>query len=54
MLEILDKDIDNTDVIPDAIFTAHVHNYQRFTRIHNGDKKVPYIVAGAGEYWYLH
>jgi acid phosphatase type 7 len=54
MLELLDNAIDNTGVIPDAVFTAHVHNYQRFTRIHKGNKKVPYIVAGAGGYWHLH
>jgi acid phosphatase type 7 len=54
MLALLDNAINHTDVIPDAIFTAHVHNYQRFTRIHKGDKKVPYIVAGAGGYWHLH
>jgi hypothetical protein len=54
MLELLDNAIDNTGIIPDAVFTAHVHNYQRFTRIHRSNKKVPYIVAGAGGYWHLH
>jgi acid phosphatase type 7 len=53
MLQLLDNAIDNTGVIPDAVFTAHVHNYQRFTRTHK-NKKVPYIVAGAGGYWHLH
>jgi hypothetical protein len=55
MLELLDNAIDNTGIVPDAVFTAHVHNYQRFTRIHKkNNKKVPYIVAGAGGYWHLH
>jgi 3',5'-cyclic AMP phosphodiesterase CpdA len=54
MLQLLDNAIDNTGIIPDAVFTAHVHNYQRFTRIHKKNKKVPYIVAGAGGYWHLH
>jgi hypothetical protein len=54
MLHLLDNAIENTGVTPDAVFTAHVHNYQRFTRIHKNNKKVPYIVAGAGGYWHLH
>jgi len=37
----------------DVVFTAHVHNYQRFTRVANG-RQVPYIVAGAGGYHNLH
>jgi 3',5'-cyclic AMP phosphodiesterase CpdA len=39
--------------VPDAVLTAHVHNYQRFTRTMQG-RQVPYIVAGAGGYWHLH
>jgi acid phosphatase type 7 len=53
MLQLLDNAIDNTRIIPDAVFTAHVHNYQRFTRTHK-NKEVQYIVAGAGGYWHLH
>ena len=58
MLDLLDNAIEKTNVIPDAVFTAHVHNYQRFTRtyssnINNPDgenkKKVPFIVAGSGD-----
>lgn len=37
----------------DAVFTAHVHNYQRFTR-RVGERDVPYLVAGAGGYHNLH
>jgi acid phosphatase type 7 len=35
--------------LPDAVFTGHAHNYQRFERRH-GDRSVPYVVAGAGGY----
>jgi 3',5'-cyclic AMP phosphodiesterase CpdA len=32
---------------PDAVFSGHVHSYQRFTRRIAG-KDIPYVVAGAG------
>ena len=35
MLELLDKAFANTNVIPDVVFSAHVHNYQRFTRTYS-------------------
>lgn len=54
MLDLLDNAFDKTGVLPDAVLTGHVHNYQRFTRTHSNGKKVPYIVAGAGGYWHLH
>lgn len=54
MLDLLDNAFANSRRIPDAVFTAHVHNYQRFTRTHANEKKIPYIVAGAGGYWNLH
>lgn len=38
---------------PDAVFSAHAHNYQRFTRLHNG-RGVPYVVAGSGGFHELH
>jgi len=38
---------------PDVVLTAHVHNYQRFTRTLEG-KPLTYLVAGAGGYWHLH
>jgi hypothetical protein len=40
-------------ITPDLILTAHVHNYQRFTRKF-GKTDVPYLVAGAGGYFHLH
>jgi 3',5'-cyclic AMP phosphodiesterase CpdA len=38
---------------PDAVFSAHAHNYQRFTRIYEG-REIPYVVAGSGGYDELH
>jgi hypothetical protein len=38
---------------PDAVFTGHAHNYQRFAR-RLGDREIPYIVAGAGGYHERH
>jgi hypothetical protein len=34
---------------PDAVFSGHVHNYQRFTREVDG-RQIPFVVAGAGGY----
>src|SRR5271165_1829895 len=34
---------------PDAVFSGHAHNYQRFTREVNGHQ-IPFVVAGAGGY----
>jgi hypothetical protein len=53
MGHILDEAVARSGRTPDAVFSGHVHNYQRFTRTQNG-KKVPYIVAGAGGYHNLH
>jgi hypothetical protein len=38
---------------PDAVFSAHAHNYQRFSRVHGG-RTIPYIVAGSGGFHELH
>jgi len=32
---------------PDAVFSGHVHNYERFTRT-VGNREIPYVIAGAG------
>jgi hypothetical protein len=53
MGEILDHAMTKTGRKPDLVLTAHVHNYQRFTRQLDG-VSIPYIVAGAGGYWHLH
>jgi hypothetical protein len=39
--------------VPDAVFTGHAHNYQRFAR-RVGECPIPYIVAGAGGYYDRH
>lgn len=53
ILNTLDTSFQESGRIADIVLTAHVHNYQRFTR-RLGDQQVPYIVAGAGGYWNLH
>jgi hypothetical protein len=39
---------------PDAVFSGHVHNYQRFTHAGGGGRQTPYLIAGAGGYHNLH
>ncbi|HXM57433.1 MAG TPA: metallophosphoesterase [Candidatus Dormibacteraeota bacterium] len=53
MHDLLDGVAQEADRLPDAVLTAHVHNYQRFTRQWSG-QQVPFIVAGAGGYHNLH
>ncbi|WP_166333733.1 metallophosphoesterase family protein [Sphingobacterium chungjuense] len=53
MIELLDEAFQEIDILPDAVFSGHVHNYQRFVK-HYPTKDVPYIVAGAGGYADLH
>ena len=45
----IEQAIQVTNRIPDAVFSGHVHSYQRFTRETQG-RQVPYVVAGAGGY----
>ena len=47
MSQSLDDIFKKTGVIPDAVFSAHAHSYQRYTR-RIGGKQVPYIVIGTG------
>jgi hypothetical protein len=53
MHELLDEASQEAGRLPDVVLTAHVHNYQRFTRQWEG-REVPFIVAGAGGYHNLH
>lgn len=39
---------------PDAVFSGHVHDYQRFTYTAAEGRQVPHVVAGAGGYHNLH
>lgn len=38
---------------PDAVFSGHTHNYQRFSR-RVGDREIPYVVAGSGGFHERH
>jgi len=49
ILDAIDQATKAAGRVPDAVFTGHVHNYQRFTRTVNG-KQIPYVIAGAGGY----
>jgi hypothetical protein len=53
MHELVDGVVEEAGRLPDMVLTAHVHNYQRFTRKWGGSE-VPFIVAGAGGYHNLH
>jgi calcineurin-like phosphoesterase family protein len=54
MIDFLESAYQEAGVIPDMVFSGHVHNYQRFHKTYENDKVVPYIVAGAGGYAILH
>lgn len=45
----LDRAFKNSGRAADLVLSGHVHNYQRFER-KIGNKKIPYIIAGAGGY----
>lgn len=54
MIELLERIFAETGVRPDAVFSGHVHNYQRFTRNYESGRPVCFIVAGGGGYDELH
>jgi hypothetical protein len=43
----IDNICNETGVWPHAVLSAHAHNFQRFTRVHQS-MEIPYIVAGNG------
>jgi hypothetical protein len=47
MLADIDSACTASGVWPHAVFTGHVHNYERFTRTVNG-KQIAYVIAGCG------
>jgi Calcineurin-like phosphoesterase len=49
----LDRCFAQAKRVPDAVFGAHAHNYQRFTRRIDG-RSIPYVVAGAGGFHERH
>ncbi len=53
MLAQIDQICVDTKVWPHAVLSAHAHNYQRFTRVHQG-MEIPYIIAGNGGHAVAH
>lgn len=51
--EVLDGCFERAGRAPDAVLSAHAHNYQRFSRTHRG-RTIPYVVAGSGGFPELH
>jgi acid phosphatase type 7 len=51
--EALDTCFERAGRVPDAVFGAHCHNYQRFTRRVAG-REIPYVVAGGGGFHERH
>ncbi|HET6327277.1 MAG TPA: metallophosphoesterase [Planctomycetaceae bacterium] len=49
ILAALDRAIEVSGHYPDAVFSGHVHNYQRFTREEAG-RQIPFVIAGNGGY----
>jgi hypothetical protein len=47
MSQSIDEICNSTGVFPDAFFSGHAHNYQRYTR-RIGGKQIPYYVLGTG------
>jgi hypothetical protein len=54
MKQVLEDAFRKANRIPEMVFAGHVHNYQRFTKMHANGSATPYIVAGAGGYHNLH
>jgi acid phosphatase type 7 len=50
---LLDRCFAHAGRAPDAVFAAHAHNYQRFSRVYDG-RQIPHVVAGTGGFHNLH
>ncbi|HEY0756924.1 MAG TPA: metallophosphoesterase [Ktedonobacteraceae bacterium] len=51
--DVIDQAANAAGVWPHAVFSGHVHNYQRFTRtvqVSGKTRAIPYLIAGAGGY----
>lgn len=51
MLDDIDACCHQAKIMPDAVLSAHAHNYQRFTRritFGGKDRRIPFVVAGGG------
>jgi hypothetical protein len=53
LADLLDECFATAGRVPDAVFTGHAHNYQRFARRLHG-RQVPYLVAGSGGFHERH
>ncbi|MGZ4313734.1 MAG: metallophosphoesterase family protein [Solirubrobacteraceae bacterium] len=51
--ELLESCFARAGRVPDAVFTGHAHNYQRFDRELHG-RRIPYLVAGSGGFHERH
>jgi hypothetical protein len=51
--KLLDECFARAGRAPDAVFTGHAHNYQRFARRLHG-RQIPYLVAGSGGFHERH
>jgi predicted phosphodiesterase len=51
--DVLDECFARAGRTPDAVFTGHAHNYQRFERRIDG-RQIPYLVAGSGGFHERH
>ena len=47
LADLLDEAFARAGRAPDAVFSGHVHSYQRFTRRYRG-RPIPHVVAGTG------
>lgn len=47
LVDVLDHAFARARRAPDAVFSGHVHSYQRFMRTYRG-RVIPYVVAGTG------
>ncbi len=54
MADVLEHAINETRRVPNLVFSAHVHNYQRLEREIIPGTKSPFIVAGSGGYYHRH
>jgi hypothetical protein len=53
LADLLDACFLSAGRVPDAVFTGHAHNYQRFERRLHG-RAIPYVVAGSGGFQERH
>ena len=54
MISFLEQAFQKSGIKPHVVFSAHVHNYQRFIKTYGRGEQIPFIAAGAGGYAELH